>query len=491
MPTPRNTQRILAASTLACAVLAGLTVLTARPAPTHAEDDIPTNAAGERHGRVTLEHPNGETHILAAYRSGLLHGTYREFNDAGQLTLQATFHEGQLHGRLERRTDEGQRLEIARYQEGQRQGTRQVFRDGAIVLTETYEDGQRTTQEGDASADPGPPTFGIGTDGLAGGAPDPALPSDEAPAPNEPAPIGQRPEHQRDTSRTPNGYPHSIDDLTRAFGRIDNLRIEGAPDEQQATAIRRLIKYRLLSGLEDPIVAFDEDEAMLAQRSSEVCHAIGRIDHFPPNPGMPDGDYAQAAEGARRSNLVGPSTIDPATAVEIWMVDYGSNNSDEVGHRRWCLAPGLYETAYGEHEGYHSLLVGGNTHDRGQFDMLAFPGAGYQPAEYFDFIHRINAENLIWTLHLNPRTYQTPERAELVHISVWRVLPSGERFEAEVSRVHLPEGDFGLDAILFDPEIEQIVAGEIFEVVVEGIERRRRPHTITYRVEFFELGDED
>ncbi|MFI4859618.1 MAG: hypothetical protein ACIAXF_02935 [Phycisphaerales bacterium JB063] len=488
MTTPRSPRRLFTAAGITCALVASTALLTTRPTPSRADDDIPTNDAGQRHGRVTLEHPNSETHVQATYREGLLHGTYREFNDAGQLILQATFREGQLHGRLERRTDQGQRLEISRYQEGQRAGTRQVFRDGALVLTETYEDGQRTAQEGDASADPGPPTFGIGTDGFAGGTPGGTPPGDDTAPPNRPAPDVDRPEHQRDTSVRPNGYPYSIDEITRAFGRIDQLRIEGDPDEQQAAAIRRLIKYRLISGLADPIIAFDHSEAILAQRSSEVCDAIGRIDHHPPNPGMPEDEYEQAAEGARRSNLVGRSSIDPATAMEIWMVDYGSSNADEVGHRRWCLAPGLYETAYANHEGFHSLLVGGNTRDRGEYDMLAFPGVGYQPFEYYDFINRITGENLIWTLHLNPLNYTTPESPDQMRITVSQLLPDGTRTDIPVRRIHFAKMSIPLNAILFDPEIRTLETGTVYEVNVQGLERRRRPFTLTYRVEFFELG---
>lgn len=480
------------------AIMASVLLLLGAPAgdgislrPAAAADTVPTNDDGQRHGRVTLEYANGETRVQASYREGLLHGTYREFDDSGQLILQAAFRDGRLDGRLERRTDAGDRLEIARYRDGQLEGTRQVFADGRVVLTETYEQGERTEQEGDATADPGPPVFAVGQNGFAGGASDsdPGAPAGEPGGERDMTPEINRPDHQRDTSRKPNGYPYSIDELTRAFGRIDELRIEGNPEGDQATAIRELIKYRLICGLTDPIVAFDREEAILAMRSSEVCHAIGRIDHYPPNPGMAADIYEQAAEGARRSNLVGPSTHDASTAVEIWMVDYGSNNRDEVGHRRWCLAPGLYETAYGNHEGFASLLVSGNTREHTEFDMLAFPGVGYQPFEYYDYINRLSGEDLIWTLHLNPRNYTTPESIDQLRITVTQILADGSTVDIPVRRIHFAQNNIPLKAILFDPAIRTLESGTIYEVRVQGLERRRRQFTLTYRVEFFSLGE--
>ncbi len=453
-----------------------------------AADTIPTNDDGHRHGRVTLEHANGETQVQAGYRDGLLHGTYREFNDAGQLILQAAFREGRLDGRLERRTDTGDRLEVCRYRDGQREGTRQVFADGQVVLTETYEDGQRTGQEGDASADPGPPVFAVGDHGFAGA--EQAAPED-APGPDAASPRGPaRPAHQQDTSRKPNGYPYSIDEITRAFGRIDELRIEGGPDEQQAAAIRRLIKYRLVCGLANPIVAFDREEAILAQRASEVCHALGRLSHEPPNPGLPEDIYQQGAEGAIRSNLGRGVPPNPGFSIEGWMVDGGFNNRDEVGHRRWCLAPGLYETAYGYHEGYGSLLVSGNTRDGVEYDYLAFPGIGFQPVEYYDNLQRRGAEHLIWTVHLNPAVYNTPESIDRLRVTVYEVLDDGTREAVEIERTHIAEKPLPLDAILFTPVIDEFAPGTVYEVNVQGLERSRRPFTLTYRVEFFTLGEQ-
>ena len=461
------------------------------PRPAVAADTVPTNDDGQRHGRVTLEHANGETRVQASYRDGLLHGTYREFNDAGQLILQAAFREGQLDGRLERRTDTGDRLEISRYRDGQLEGTRQVFADGRVVLTETYEQGQRTEQEGDATADPGPPVFAVGRNGFAGGTSDaePDAPAGGPSGEGNSTPDTDRPEHQRDTSRKPNGYPYSIDELTRAFGRIDELRIEGNPEGDQATAIRELIKYRLICGLTDPIVAFDREEAILAQRACEVCHALGRLSHEPPNPGLPEDIYRQGAEGAHRSNLGRGAVPSPQLSIERWMVDAGSNNRDEVGHRRWCLAPGLYETAYGYHEGYGSLLVSGNTQDHDDFDFLAYPGTGYQPVEFYDQIHRYPGQDLIWTVHLNPLVYNTPASEDLIRITVHQLLPDGTREPIEIKRTRFAEKPLPLGAILFDPAISVIEPGARYEVGIRGLERRRRPFTLTYRVEFFSLGE--
>lgn len=446
-----------------------------------ADDDIPTNDEGQRHGRVTLEHSNGELYVQAAYRDGQLSGAYREFNESGQIILQSGFREGRLHGRLNQWTDSGERLVIARYRDGELEGVRQVFSGGEIALTETYENGERVSQEGDASADPGPPVFAVDVSESA----DTTIEPGPGNAPPDAVAPGARPPHQQDTSQRPAGYPASIDDLARAFSRIDTLRIEGSPDEQQAIAIRHLIKYRLLCGIADPIVAFDSQEATLAQRACEVCHALGRLSHEPPNPGLPEDVYRQGADGAKRSNLGSGAVSSPMTSIERWMIDSGDNNRDEVGHRRWCLVPGLYETAYGYHEGFGSLLVVGNTRDHVPYDHLAFPGHGYQPVEFYD--HRAGLK--IWSLHLNPDTYTTPESEQQISVTVTRVLPDGSREGIDIGRVHFAEKAIPLDAILFEPELSQIEAGAIYEVQVRGLERRRRPYTLTYRVEFYELGE--
>lgn len=449
-----------------------------------AEDNIPTNDAGLRHGRVTLEHPNGQTRVQASYREGQLHGTYREFSDTGQLIITATFSEGKLHGRVDRRTADGDRLEIARYRAGVREGTRQVFADGQLVLTETYEDGECTAQEGDTTADPSPLVFAIGADGLAGA------------APSEHAAEGQRDggdeddgrANQRDTSVRPAGYPYSIDELVRAFERLDEMEIENTNTPEQAVAVRQLIRYRIVCNVPHPIVEHDLADAHLAQRATEVFEKIGRWDHHPPNPGLPDDVYREAAEGARRSNVGGPRYEDPADALQMWVVDFGAHNRDEIGHRRWFLTPGLTKIGYGTHLGYVAALVNGNTNDNVDYDIITCPGRGYQPIEMYDMIERIPNDNLIWSIHPNPAKFTIPESTEEISITVVRLLEDGEREDITIDRTRIAEENFPVEAILFEPAIESFTDRDRYEVRVEGLRRRgQRPAPYVYRVEFIAM----
>src|SRR5438045_1192356 len=78
---------------------------------------------------------------------------------------------------------------------------------------------------------------------------------------------------------------------------------------------------------------------------------LGRLDHDPRNPGLPEDQYQLARKAAGSSNLgwFGKGQSDSlALSVDMFMDDSDETNIDRVGHRRWCLNPAMKKVGFGQ-----------------------------------------------------------------------------------------------------------------------------------------------
>lgn len=138
--------------------------------------------------------------------------------------------------------------------------------------------------------------------------------------------------------------------------------------------------FRGLSGL-DSIVLTAEQNAK-AQAAALMMHAKGALNHYPTSDWTCYTPQGQA--GAATSNLhyTYPEISSISTAVMGYMDDEGYNNAD-VGHRRWLLNPTTTTMGMGTTSMFNAISVigGGTSATRANPDFIAFPNAGYFPAQ--------------------------------------------------------------------------------------------------------------
>jgi Cysteine-rich secretory protein family len=138
--------------------------------------------------------------------------------------------------------------------------------------------------------------------------------------------------------------------------------------------------FRGLSGL-DSIVLTAEQNAK-AQAAALMMHARGTLNHYPTSDWTCFSALGQA--GAATSNLhyTYPELSSISGALRGYMDDDGYNNED-VGHRRWLLNPTTTTMGIGTTSMFNAVSVigGGTSAGRANPDFIAFPNAGYFPAQ--------------------------------------------------------------------------------------------------------------
>ncbi len=115
---------------------------------------------------------------------------------------------------------------------------------------------------------------------------------------------------------------------------------------------------RFIAGISSD-VSIDEEMAELAQAASVVMARNDELSHYPKQPSdMPDAFFEKAALGARSSNIAwGSNRLSLSKTIEMYMDDGDEKNIDRVGHRRWCLNPGMKYTGFGFYRDYSALYA--------------------------------------------------------------------------------------------------------------------------------------
>lgn len=322
--------------------------------------------------------------------------------------------------------------------------------------------------------------------------PSPGTTPETAPA----APSARIPQLSRPASRRtgPSGpaaqyFPRSEDEIRQALKVIEDRRAAEYPGltrnpggkgypQEYVEALNRLNAYRYIAGLSSD-VTLDPGYTELAEAAAGICQKLGRLDHNPPNPGMPPAEYKKAAEGAGRSNLHSGGGV--VSSVDGFMFDSDPSNIDRLGHRRWCLNPPMAKTGFGAAGGFAAMYSMDHSGTAKEFDYVAFPAAGFMPSRYFGPRHA-------WCVLLNPKKYRPPARDKLT-INLYPLKgpavsdPASRKDPLRLDYVNVDTGGYGIPiCVMFRPAEIDLSAGERYWVSIDGLAGGKG--RIEYAVEF-------
>jgi uncharacterized protein YkwD len=273
-------------------------------------------------------------------------------------------------------------------------------------------------------------------------------------------------------------HPRSLDDIKKTLGTIL------APDDKKAdentTALRKLKAYRYLSGLPYEDVTLDDKYNQMCVAGAKLCEKIGKLDHTPKNPGLPEDEYKLAYKGTSQSNLAeGFRTL--SAAVDGWMDDSDEANIDRLGHRRWCLNPTMQKTGFGQAGEFTAMF----SFDRNRkkvpdYDFICYPARGYMPIAFF-------GANRAWSVTLNPKKYKTPAKGFEPKIFAADDMGMKQGEPLTLNYKNVDAAGFGIaNCIIFRPEKLALTPGARYVVELEGIQPQVGKKTVTLRyvVEF-------
>ena len=272
-------------------------------------------------------------------------------------------------------------------------------------------------------------------------------------------------------------HPRSLEQIKKTLATI--LTGDANADER-TQALRRLKAYRYLADVPYKDLVLDENYNNICLAGAKLCEKLGKLEHYPKNPGMPADEFKRVFEGTSRSNL-GWGLPNLAAAVDAWMFDADAVNMAKLGHRRWCLNPTMAKTGFGQ----SGTVTAMYSFDRSRakvadFDFICYPARGYMPSEFFD-------AKAAWSITLNPGKYQTPDKEFVPRI--YPVDASGMKQETPLKLdFHAVDTTpFGIpNCIIFRPEELPANPGQAYIVELEGVRRQGGGPAVTlrYLVEF-------
>jgi hypothetical protein len=248
---------------------------------------------------------------------------------------------------------------------------------------------------------------------------------------------------------------------------VPKHKMDAVTAEREA-ALRLLKSYRYLVGVPYENVVLDDELNKYADAAARICRKIGRIDHHPKNPGLPDDEYQIALKGTTSCNLFqtgGPENRVLLASVETFVADAGPN-IEHLGHRRWCLNPLLRKVGFGRAGKFAAL----SCFDRSQekvpdFDFVSFPCPGLMPLEYF-------RPTYAWNVSVNPQKYGPPQ--DSVKAAIYRADRKGEK-DGPPLKLNFHKVDrqgYGLgNAIIFRPDPSVVALGKRYVVEITGLVR--------------------
>jgi len=305
-------------------------------------------------------------------------------------------------------------------------------------------------------------------------------------------------------------YPRTLDDLRRGLEAIykavpapftaapPSSKQAGANASTSSTstmpdpaasadavaAVRRLNAYRFLAGL-PANVTLDADQSFSAQAGAKLLNAIGKLDHTPPNPGLPEAEYQDGYNGTSHSNIYEGGAGTPlASTVDGYMDDSDPGNIKALGHRRWCLNPQMQTTGFGKVDKFSAMWsMDSRRPNTPDWEMIAFPARGYMPTEYFH-------ADFAWCVLLNTQHFKAPD-LDTVEVSLRSLddaLQPGSPLEIDYKNVDTAGYGAGV-AVIFKPKSLDTAPGRRYGVELKGLTTAAsKPTTIRYVVEFAELG---
>jgi len=290
---------------------------------------------GRKVGQYVRYYRDGTLRRRATYRENILNGRYETYYRNGKKRLATAYHGGKLHGKHQEFSKDGRRTLTAHYQDDVLHGSFDVVLDGKTLTRQVWKQGALFQLNG-----------------------------------HEP-------------------FPRSLTSIQNQLRVILKApaKVAGADKDPKLplrlTALRRLQAYRYLCMLRWEDMVLDPLMNELCEAAAQVCEKIGKLDHTPPKPaGMDDETYSKGYRGASHSNLSMGSGM--VRSVDSYMNDSDPSNIDRVGHRRWCLNPGMRKTGFGSSGRFSAMWSmdssGGGTSGLG---AIYYPPRGITPVDFF------------------------------------------------------------------------------------------------------------
>jgi len=266
--------------------------------------------------------------------------------------------------------------------------------------------------------------------------------------------------------------PRRYAELQEAFATISLLPIPSASSgnglaAERTLALRRLQCYRAFVGIPYEGLALTAELNKYADAAAEICQAIDRLDHNPPNPNWPEEKYQFALKATRASNLAGSSrALTMESSVDMYMNDSDAANIDRVGHRRWCINPAMQIVGFGKSPS--SRFAAMMAHDKSRkekpdYDCVAYPPAGLVPPGFFK-------ADYAWSVSPNPMKYNVPAKNQ-IKISVASKTDATPGAPMKLNFSNVETKSFGSGpAIIFRPEGLSVAPGSRYIVKIEGLE---------------------
>lgn len=402
------------------------------------------DAQGRLSGTYVEYYANGKLSIKARYRQDRLDGSYETFFDNGHREITTTYKDGFLHGKYEERGGDGKLFVTGKYEKGKREGTFEFFRDGDRLSRQLFEGGVLEDLDGIVPYPRTQEEIRATLDEIY--APENAWP---------PKPTS----HQ--TKATPGDAEVDLSPAERAEQDLD-----------RDAALRHLMAYRYLSGLTWRDMQLDAVYNYYASMGARLLVVIGRLDHTPKNPGVPDKEYRDGYKGTSSSNLAVGNNL--RGSIDAYMNDSDESNIDRVGHRNWCLNPPMLRTGFGKRGGFSAMWSFDSSRSSvPKWKIVPYPAPGWYPVEYFGPRHA-------WSVRLNSSAFPKPKQEE-VEISILQLddefLPMGEPLELD---------HFGVRGhlLIFRPRELQVLPGYRYRVSIAGLHGPKKGEPLSYLVEF-------
>jgi hypothetical protein len=260
-------------------------------------------------------------------------------------------------------------------------------------------------------------------------------------------------------------------ELKKTLQEINSLpkeKLDAVSAERQA-ALRLLKSYRYLVGVPYANVVLDDELNRYSQAAARLCQKIGRLDHHPKNPGLPEEEYQVALKGVVSSNLHwggGPRTGNMVAGVQSFMDEPGPANAETLGHRRWCLNPYLRKVGFGRAGQFVAMWCFDRSQEKvPDFDFVGYPCPGLMPLEFF-------RPSSCWSVSLNPKKYQPPPDA--TEARIYPADKEGTKKGPALTLNHhkVDRLGFGLgNVIIFRPAASAVAPGKRYVVEIGGLMR--------------------
>lgn len=359
---------------------------------------------------------------------GRKEGIYQEYYASGKTKLMANYKNDQRQGTCTEFDEKGKKILTALYKEGKLSGTLIRYENGLPILYQPFKDGE--------------PVF-----------------------------------------------PKSREKIAETLQQLLGKSSVDGPENARDQALRRLKAYRFLCDVPYQDLKLDDECNRQCQAAAKICEMLKRLDHSPPNPGLAKAEYKLAFDGARRSNLgAGMSLVG---SVDMWMYDSNPGNIEILGHRRWCLNPGMAKTGFGESGRFTAMYSNDNSRQKvPDYNFISYPPRGLMPV--MNPAGRFSDVNTFaWCFCPHPRKFMAPGdgvKAKVTAIDE-QFRKMGEPLKLNFHKVDkMPLGQLGY-CVIFRPENVQVADGRRYLVEIEGLKLMtgRLAGTVAYPVVFFEL----